>query len=1774
MSVWCEQCSGFFVNPSGRLVLKAECSNCASDVSYKWSIYAAESTVIGCDFNHQCQNSSSLSETNSVERNPNSGSSEILSTRVELAGDNIIDFNRTTLVLEADVLPHNERFRFEVEVLEEGTGRRGSESYEVYTNGAPTGGTCSVSSTFGYELDTLFTVSCHNWTDEQRPLEYRVFYELDSLKEDGEVQRIGKTQIYGGLSPSFKFCLPAGNARVTVHVRDSFGVTTYLCPIELEIDSCSQPSEIVEEMLYDSVHSSSGTLARFVRSGNCHQVMQYIRSVGTVLNRLNETISTRSLETRTGVRSRFVDQLHKIDIISENVAVEVASSLLITVMAEKELVQSSICQTTNVLSQIASKRELGSDMLLSPFVSVTAIVLSVHHHNGSSVLQQEVNRALEATRFVMNTALMSRVAGEEIESSVGGRIEVVGLKSSHVSNVPNQGGITENHATFWLPEEIRTADCYQSVMMAFENNPYMDSPGQLTMTKVSSLDLASCDAETIVVEQLKEPLMIDLPNFSMSNETIDFTQSYNITTGVLNEHIIQTQTILIGHGLHVRIDLATDVIDWTHTSHMLKVVVKENATGASLAEIAIALSAGMPGLTFVPSSIIDLSSRLVVAIAVESASEMTEGTTGEMVSVAYRLLTWWSGCNFWNETEEQWSTNGCYSVMSSSPALIRCRCSHLSSFAGSVAYAPNGLSPTDIELITELPRNPVVFSLVVAVVVVYLTAVILLRWQDNKDQSRIKLIDLPDNNPEYKQCYEILIETGMQHGGGTTARVNVVLFGDQGVSETRELWATKERLFEANSQSSFLLNLPNALGMVNQVDIWHDNGGSSPSWFLNYVAVRNLQTGESWEFPCYSWLSVEHGDGSVKHRLVVVKQETLTYSKRLIGYLKHRYADHHLWYSLFRHHVASGFTRVQRMTCLMSVVLCAMCANAAWFEANGEEITFQLFNVSLQSVYVGVVSSLVVFPINFIWIVIFRMSQEGMSKCDRTNSTAAASQPLSSLRPGQKRMWVDLFLHRSVGSEMGSSSVDASARRLHIRTSRLPHWMVYVAWCGCLLTVAVSGTLTVLYGLTFGEKQSTRWVGALFFSLLESLFITQPLLVVAFAVFAAMLLPYQRRPLRHAATVDSTLHRHQLTPVNCEDTMDEETKMTSLRRERQLKFSAFPADYELFEAVYEANITRAAWKVFGRTFYHVLVFWIVAAIVYTRYAPVTSVKDAVDMTWKKPSFEHIRQIDEWWAWVQDLLPLRTGRLSENHLFLAPFQLRQLRVKEIPCADDRSDRRNLCFPPYSDDVETGLFLPVYDPSLNQSLHWNYTELSGWFGTILGHVASYPPIGGFVVKVDGCEICQVHQLKQLQSNMWIDRATRLITLETIIYSPSANVFSHVRFVAELLTVGSVVASAEVTSSTLVYHRSTSDIFLTLMEFILVIVMMYRTGSAFCNLKIVCWKEFNWVAVLCETALVVLVFVTAGFSIYRFVIVKQLLDTYTDSKVVLIGDWITAIHLDRSVTILAALVLFLASLMLLHIVKLHPVPLSCLLSIHRALSHIFHWVLVMVIMLTAFSCLGCLVLGQDLREFSSFSSAFVTLFSVTIRVFDTEPVLLKSPVASLVYFSLFEILVTLMTFAMCFAILRHSLVETKEMACQQNSSLWWQLWKQFALWSRLHDVFPSWSSERQPMIQWTRPKSVNSWEDLAAVDLDEVEVVDICLTDDRSDRQRQPEPSKELYYQTDQVLDIVTQIAKKLEAECEQIAPLEREETAQSTSVQINDISSEREAQTDDNGIIELV
>ena len=108
------------------------------------------------------------------------------------------------------------------------------------------------------------------------------------------------------------------------------------------------------------------------------------------------------------------------------------------------------------------------------------------------------------------------------------------------------------------------------------------------------------------------------------------------------------------------------------------------------------------------------------------------------------------------------------------------------------------------------------------------------------------------------------------------------------------------------------------------------------------------------------------------------KAELTNFSFLFWSKAKDNLADSHIWFSIFQRPAKSSFTRVQRLSCCISLIFCSMCASIAWYgtQADSDQsLKAGPVTISLAGVYVGIMSSAMTFPINILIVMLFRMSK-------------------------------------------------------------------------------------------------------------------------------------------------------------------------------------------------------------------------------------------------------------------------------------------------------------------------------------------------------------------------------------------------------------------------------------------------------------------------------------------------------------------------------------------------------------------------------------------------------------------------------------------------------------------------------------------------------------------------------------------------------------------------------------------------------------------------------
>lgn len=288
--------------------------------------------------------------------------------------------------------------------------------------------------------------------------------------------------------------------------------------------------------------------------------------------------------------------------------------------------------------------------------------------------------------------------------------------------------------------------------------------------------------------------------------------------------------------------------------------------------------------------------------------------------------------------------------------------------------------------------------------------------------------------------------------------------------------------------------------------------GSNPSWYLSRVSVDELRTEERWYFICERWLAVEEDDGRVERLLPVASEQELTHFQHLfVSKTVRELGDGHLWFSVVTRPATSPFTRVQRISCCLSLLCCTMVTNAMFYQMGGEGekstmIAIGSYQFDLRGFIIGIQASFIVFPVNFALVQIFRSVRPKQMK--QGSDIQAIEDPA----------FADISRCSSAATLQNASSeaqiIEKEEKEDNKKDNNpkkkskkgLPHGFVYVAWVLCFLSSVTSAVFTVFYSLSWGPEIANKWLLAFVTSFFQSILIIQPLKVVLAALLFAIII--------------------------------------------------------------------------------------------------------------------------------------------------------------------------------------------------------------------------------------------------------------------------------------------------------------------------------------------------------------------------------------------------------------------------------------------------------------------------------------------------------------------------------------------------------------------------------------------------------------------------------------------------------------------------------------------
>uniref|UniRef100_A0A8C1N6D3 Polycystic kidney disease 1a n=1 Tax=Cyprinus carpio TaxID=7962 RepID=A0A8C1N6D3_CYPCA len=914
----------------------------------------------------------------------------------------VLDLNTTTtgsdsmnLVLRQGILRDGDSYIFSLHVTDDSMDREGVAYIELHPNLPPAGGTCSLwADGDGPQVRTLLErvhFSCSGYTDmdeTESPLVYSLLAVRCSRLYCEEFC------VYKGTSSEHSAFLPPGfsSARyqvtAIVMVEDHQGATVMARNKSMEVVLPAVPDgfSCLSHWLSNLTDS---TLRELLRQGDSQRVRELSLALITVLNeyeqgvsRRHERVSKAERQYRVSVRGNITRALTSLDLTTVSDIQQTSAALAQCTAVSREFVCEE-CQNST-LDKLESMLEILQTDTKQGTVTPTEIadnILNIMEYKYINVYTCKYFRILMLGRVLNEEPLILRAA--EI-AAAGKRADPQSLLCYGESDAPEC-------QRFSIPRAFNNSlgraaggalapnneDGIVQLLFQVEPNPFPFNyvTNYTVSTEVASMEFRTVNGTQIPISDLDDShaITVAVNNGSVAGLNGNRLEAVLPPAGAENisrcgSIIVRVSTRNTNRQAGIYVQLNFTVLDdspekwkldpfitaYLHTSEWPN---EYNSTDRK--RITLNMTRGR-----------DLDHRLYTFFLSPKSYDTTRdhfinvsrgcgADDPHLIRLEVAVFT--SLCQYFSESANQWRTDGMDPLPETSVSRAVCRTHHLTAFAASLFVPVDAVS-------FIIPDRSVTRSLVVVLVCVmgllcYAVAGAIMRKLDQMDLRRASVVPLCGKDALYK--YEIQVKTGWAYGAGTTAHVGISLHGSESRSGHRHLDSIGA--FARNSLDIFHVASDTSLGSVLKIRVWHDNKGLSPAWLLQYVLVKDLQTGSSYFFLVEEWLSVdnEKTDGRVEIEVEASEEAELRDWPRLLSWeLQRAVCESHVWLSLWERPSRSPFTRLQRLTCCTLLMHLCMLANTVWYGT---------------TLWAGLVSCLLVYPVYLLVFFLFRLSRSKVS---------------------------------------------------------------------------------------------------------------------------------------------------------------------------------------------------------------------------------------------------------------------------------------------------------------------------------------------------------------------------------------------------------------------------------------------------------------------------------------------------------------------------------------------------------------------------------------------------------------------------------------------------------------------------------------------------------------------------------------------------------------------------------------------------------------------------
>ncbi|UJR13336.1 hypothetical protein I4U23_000354 [Adineta vaga] len=1032
----------------------------------------------------------------------------------------------------------------------------------------------------------------------------------------------------------------------------------------------------------------------------------------------------------------------------------------------------------------------------------------------------------------------------------------------------------------------------------------------------------------------------------------------------------------------------------------------------------------------------------------------------------YGLRIYTSGCYYF-DSNNQWKADGLTVGPLTNHIQTQCFSNHLTTFTGGFAILPKPVDWSYVFANADFMKNKTVYLTVICVTVIYIILMLYARFFDKIDLQKLGVTVLPDNHKDDQYYYQIIVFTGQRKGAGTKSNVHFVIHGDDNDTLIRTLADPHRRILQRGGVDAFLMSVPKSLGLLNCIRIWHDNSGkgSSSSWFLKYLIIRDLQTMEKSHFICQRWLAVEKDDGKIERLLPVANEfEKRRFSYVLTKRTYHSVSDGHLWFSIFSRPPSNQFTRVQRCTCCFVLLLVSMFLNIMYYDLSNEakaansaeqnSLSFGGLYISPQQIIIGIVVELFALIPSLLLVQMFRRLRPRRKQLSPLRKALYQVKPIS---------------------EIKTDDVDEK-KSTRKSTFMFPWWCIFIAYGLCILFVGLSILFIIARGIEFGDEKTQKWLASILSSFFSSILFTQPIKIVALAIFFACFCSKSNDDDKEA---NELLDENQIDLDHDEEYLHKvENKSLFTYRSpiRANRLNANEIVYLRQKRLKEIQM----WTIIREISIYVCFLSFLYILIYTNrdsnsFLQVDHLrKYFLNTRQTNLDYTKIATVDQYWNWLENSFSTNlraqqwyNGEVPRNlsgfiddksNRLIGWATMRQLRVKTRLCSY-RSSLSLTCRDDYSfSKVDKQSYQPGwtnitsnnYNSFIQEAFKYKSSDEFDSY-VYVGDHGSYGG-GGYVYEFRGRLTDLQSNLSQLHQLQWIDNRTQAVMIQLTLYNPNVQLFTAVTFLVEFLSSSGVFPSVRFEPISFYVFTSIYQLVCTIIYMLLIVYFMLIEFQSFCDLK---WRYFRKFWSYIEIGIIACSWSSIGVYIWRFRECQRIGDLFKETNGYVYINLQLTTYINDILSFLLSFCCFFGTIKMVKICRFSQRVYLFIQTLQYSAKELFSFLTMFTIIFMSFLCLFYFLFISKLSECSSLLGTASMLFEMTLMKFDAHELTAASAFLGPLSFSLFMIIVVFICMSMFISIISDNFRRARENITGKNQEMLSFMLKTFMQWTGLKKI-----------------------------------------------------------------------------------------------------------------------